>query len=167
MIDIVNIGPNGARVFELEFKKHPESLMRLHHPECGHCKAMEPEWKDLKKELKNNYSNYSNYNNNVGVFDIHADALSNINESALQGINGFPTILVIKGGKSIHYNGDRSKDDMLKFSLEHLNIEKNKKKLISGRKNKKQKTKKLKTKKQKTKKSNTKKQKIKKRNTQK
>ena len=165
MIDIVNIGPNGARVFELEFKKHPESLMRLHHPDCGHCQAMEPEWEDLKKELKNNYDN--NNNNNVGVFDIHADALSNINESALQGINGFPTILVIKGGKSIHYNGDRSKDDMLKFSLEHLNIKKNKKNLVGGRKNKKRKTKKRNTKKRKTKKRNTKKRNTKKRNTKK
>ena len=152
MIDIVNIGPNGGRVFELEFKKHPESLMRLHHPECGHCQAMEPEWENLKKELKNNYNN-----NDVGVFDIHADALSNINESALQEINGFPTILVVKDNKSKYYNGDRSKDDMLKFCLEHLNLEKNEKTLIGGRKNRKRNTKKRNTKKRNTKKRNTKK----------
>ena len=143
MIDIVNIGPNGARVFELEFKKHPESLMRLHHPDCGHCQAMEKDWKDLEKDLKNNY------NGDVGVFDIHADALSNINESALQGINGFPTILVIKGGKSIHYNGDRSKDDMLKFGVNHLNIKKNEKTLVGGRKRRPYKTKRRRTRKSK------------------
>ena len=126
MIDIVNIGPRGADEFELKFKKYPESLMRLHHPTCGHCKAMEEDWKDLEKDLK------SNYNGDVGVFDIHADALSNINEPALQGINGFPTILAIKGGKSTHYNGDRSKDDMLKFGLNHLNIKKKEKTLVGG-----------------------------------
>ena len=102
--------------------------MRLHHPNCGHCKAMEKDWKNLENELE------SNYNGDVGVFDIHADALSNINEPTLQGINGFPTILVVKGGKSTHYNGDRSKDDMLKFGVNHLNIKKNEKTLVGGRK---------------------------------
>ena len=163
MVDIVNIGPNGARLFELEFKKHPESLMRLHHPDCGHCQAMEPDWEDLKKELKTNYNNNNNNNNNnnVGIFDIHADALSNINEPVLQGIKGLPTILVVKGNKSEHYNGDRSKDDMLKFCREHLNIEE-KKTLLGGRKNKKRNTKKRNTKKRNTKKRNTKKRNTKK-----
>ena len=36
MIDIYNIGPQDADEFELKFKKHPGSLMRLHHPNCGH-----------------------------------------------------------------------------------------------------------------------------------
>ena len=128
MIDIVNIGPNGARVFELHFKKKQESFVRVHHPTCGHCKAMEKDLNDLEKDLE------SNYNGNIGVFNVHADALANTNIPAVQEINGYPTILAIKNGQPEQYGGNRSKDDMLKFCLNHLNLKKNSNIYTGGRK---------------------------------
>ena len=122
MIDIVNIGPDGLKLFELEFKKHPETFLKVHHPSCGHCKAMENDWEDLENELKNNY------NGDVGVFNIHADALSNTTFiSALQGIHGYPTIMAIKNDEPMQYEGSRNKDDMLKFCLENLDLKKTEK----------------------------------------
>ena len=118
MIDIVNIGPEEARIFELKFKKYPESIIKVYHPNCGHCKAMESDWNNLEKELKNNYKG------DVGVFNVHAEALSNTNIPALKKVKGYPTIMAIKNGKSIEYQGDRSKDHMLKFFKQNLNLKK-------------------------------------------
>ena len=121
MIKIINIGPRGARIFKLEFRKKQQAVIRVHHPSCGHCKAMESDWKNLENILE------SGYTGDVNVFNVHADALPDINTPELQGIQGFPTILAIKdinGEKSTTYNGNRTSDDMLKFCLNNLDLEK-------------------------------------------
>ena len=118
MITVTNIGPKQARIFDIKFKKHPSAFVRVHHPSCGHCLDMEPELKKLHKILQ------SDYKGDIGIFDIHADAVSEITTPALKSINGYPTVMVIKDDKQTLYNGDRSSDDMLNFCLKHLNLEK-------------------------------------------
>ena len=78
MIEIINIGSDGARRVDLEFKKHPHSIVKVHHPECGHCKAMEKDWTGLEEELK------KNYNGDIGIITVHSDAISNTNIPALK-----------------------------------------------------------------------------------
>lgn len=141
MIEIINIGPDGARRIDLEFKKHPHSIIKVHHPECGHCKAMEKDWTGLEEELK------KNYNGDIGIITVHSDAISNTNVPALKTVNGFPTIMAVKDGEPIQYAGNRSKDDMLKFSLKNLNLEKKSNSYTGGkRKTKKRRSRKTKTK---------------------
>ena len=167
MIKVTNIGPEGAREFEIEFQKHPEAFLRVHHPSCGHCKDMEKDWKDLEKNLE------LNYKGDLGVFDIHADALKNISTPVLKNIQGYPTIMAIKNNTSTQYNGDRSTDDMLNFCLKHLNLEeilkayKGGKSKLKKRKTRKRKTRKRKTRKRKTRKRKTRKRKTRKRKTRK
>ena len=79
---------------------------------------MENDWEILKKTLA------SNYTGNLGVFDIHADALQNITVPALQGIQGYPTVFSYKDNIPITYEGDRSSTDLLNFGLKHLDLQK-------------------------------------------
>ena len=118
MIKVLNIGPKNARTFDMEIIKKP-AFIKVYHPSCGHCNNMKPAWNNLTKTLKNNYKG------NTSLFNIHADALANIKTPALQSINGFPTLKIIKNGNtSIDYNGNRSYNDMLNFCLKNLDINK-------------------------------------------
>jgi hypothetical protein len=123
MIEVFDIGSTQAEGnrCNIEMDKHPESFIRVHHPSCGHCKAMEQAWSDVENTLK------SNYTGNAGIFNIHADTLSNITNPGLQGIQGYPTMMVIKTNTPTQYNGDRSMNDLLTFALKNMNLKKKQK----------------------------------------
>jgi hypothetical protein len=139
MIEVNEILPTDVDVFEEKFKKKPELFVRIHHPSCGHCKDMENDWKSLENILKNKYTG------DVGVFNINADILPNLNIPSLKNINGYPTMMAIKNGLPIHYQGDRSADNMLKFCLKHLNLKEKSKRTKKTRRNKKKSKKLLQT----------------------
>ncbi len=136
MVKIVEISENETPNFQ-----ESESIVKVYLPNCVHCEAMKTAWKDLERDLKDNYEG------DVGVFDIHAEALSNTNIPALQGINGYPTILAIKDGEAINYDGNRSKDDMLQFFSKHLDL---RKKQAGGKRKTKSKSRKNKSKRRKS-----------------
>ena len=118
MIKILNIDPKNAHIFDTEISKQP-SFVKIHHPSCSHCTEMKPAWNKLVKTIKNNY------NGNMGLFNIHADALANIKTQPIKLVKGFPTLKIIKNGRSsINYNGDRSYQDMLNFCLKNINLTK-------------------------------------------
>ena len=95
------------------------SFVKIYHPSCGHCTAMKPAWEKLTKTIKNNYKG------NMGLFNVHADALANIKNPAFKSIIGYPTLKIIKNGMStIDYDGDRSYEDMLNFCLKNMNLSK-------------------------------------------
>ena len=120
MINITKIGPKGAQLLKMRFPKKSQSLLAVTHPNCGHCVSMKPNLDKLFMDLKK-------YKGDVGVFDIHADALPEVKDSipALQEVEGFPTIMITDTTKKmpIHYEGDRTSDDMLNFCLKNLNLE--------------------------------------------
>ena len=75
MIKSFNIGPSDAEIFDLEMKNTPNSLVRVHSPDCGHCTAMKPEWDKL---CSNMVDNFKSNKGNMGIFDVNYGALSNI-----------------------------------------------------------------------------------------
>jgi len=119
MVKVTKIGPDGAEILNVEFK--PNSFMAVTHPDCGHCK-------DMKPALKNLYDKLEDYKGDVGIFDVHADAvpgsLSTIPQ--LKSVDGFPTLMITQKDKTdpITYKGNRTTDDMLDFCLENMNLEK-------------------------------------------
>ena len=99
-----------------EALKHTPSLIKFYSPTCPHCIAMTDAWKDLEDELTRSHADMD-----VACINVHADRIKDIdNISITNKVEGFPTILAVKGHVIKEYQGDRGKDDMLKFLLDNL-----------------------------------------------
>ena len=120
------------------------SVVRYHMNGCGHCLDMEDEWHKLINTLKNKA---------IVIVDLEASALNpNLNiveDDIREKIVGFPTIITYLDGKQKdEYQGDRNKDDIMKW----LNTIHGGALEMSGGKKKSKKAKKAKTAAKKTKK---------------
>ena len=71
---------------------------------CPHCKALMPEWNKLEKQMQGS---------NVDVKKV--DCEKNPEEAKKNNVDGFPTILLFKDGKSVPYEGDRTADAIKDF----------------------------------------------------
>lgn len=100
-----------------EVLKTTPSLIKFYSPTCPHCIAMADAWKDLENELEKSHSDLT-----VACINVHADRIKDIdNKEITNKVQGYPTILAVKKGHPIkEYQGDRGKDDMLKFLLQNL-----------------------------------------------
>ena len=144
MVKEISIGPTQGTQFNQEVKNLP-LFVKVHHPNCGHCIQLKPEWDKLASILKK--QNLGNF----AIVDIHSDALKDIGFEGLKNIHGFPTIRVIKNKKLIkEYTGNRTAIDMLNFCKQNFNFTKtNKTKTKTNKTKTKTKTNKTKTKKKK------------------
>ena len=98
-------------------RKHRQTLKRgkpvitvglIHASWCGHCIALQPEWKQMKKGLRGSNCQFLEIEDS----DKHKDRkISHVN-SRLKGeklvANGYPTIFKISGGNLQYYQGARS-----------------------------------------------------------
>ena len=75
---------------------------------CGHCQHFKPEVK--------NYIEYMSNSNNNGIIGLFNDnTLKQANN--MPNINGFPSVFSMKNGmKYQDYNGERTKEGLIKFS---------------------------------------------------
>ena len=69
---------------------------------CGHCRALEPKFKELGKLLKNDK------NIGIGAVDCDIDRAT----CSKYGVSGFPALKAIIAGKGKSYNGARETDPM-------------------------------------------------------
>ena len=84
----------------------------IHASWCGHCQALKPEWKKMKKGMHGANCNYLEIEDS----DPHKDRkIANVN-GRLKGeklvANGYPTIFKIRGGKLEYYQGERNASAM-------------------------------------------------------
>lgn len=118
MIKVISIGPSEGHLYNEKVGNSP-SFIKVFHPGCGHCRAMESDWNDLINNIKNNYKG------DVGLVNIHADALGNIKSKALENIQGFPTLRIVDQNRIIkEYNDERTSTNMLNFCLKNLDLQK-------------------------------------------
>ena len=118
MINSLNINPGLGFLFEQKVGNTP-SFVKIFHPNCSHCIAMQNDWDKLVKTIKKNYKG------NLYLVNIHADALAGIKHSVFKNINGFPTLMIIKNKQLYkNYEGPRTSKDMLKFCLDNLDLKK-------------------------------------------
>lgn len=99
----VVVGSNFEEVV-LDEKKHV--LVEFYAPWCGHCKALEPKYKKLGKQFKNEDS----------VVIAKFDATANDAPAQFE-FTGFPTIFFVRAGDNDIkiYEGQREVKDMVKF----------------------------------------------------
>lgn len=112
---------DGSNIFEFDdITNNMKQFLKVHHPSCGHCKAMEEDWKSLGDHTKN-------LHHNAGIVELHADILQNPRfrqkySALVNKVQGYPSLMIVKQGgiPDQEYTGDRSYKDMLKFCHHHL-----------------------------------------------
>ena len=109
----MNIQVNNEEGFE-RFKHHvirkKKSCFAMFHMEgCGHCVMLRPEWDKMKKKV----------DSSLILAEIDSNYSREITNLTGGEVVGFPTLMVIKGGrKAFEYNRERKEKEMLKFVRE-------------------------------------------------
>jgi len=86
-----------------EFANNGTWLMKLYANWCGHCRKLEPTWKEVAAALSGIIK--------VGAIDLAVEKVD------IGGIQGFPTIRFLHNGQSIQYSGGRNAKDLVDFAL--------------------------------------------------
>ena len=94
-------------------------LIEFYAPWCGHCKALEPKYKKLAKQFKDEDS----------VVIAKFDATTNDAPPGFE-FTGFPTIFFVRAATNeiSVYQGQREVKDMSKFVRKEAKLKKSKKK---------------------------------------
>ena len=110
---IIVINQDETNKFD-DIVKSRDMLLRYHSPGCGHCIAMEDEWKSLDNEP-------SLKDRNIAVVDIDVGIAYNINHpSAKTAIaQGVPSIYFIKKNQMFEYSGERKAKKIAEFAIMH------------------------------------------------
>nr|XP_047136402.1 probable protein disulfide-isomerase A4 isoform X1 [Hydra vulgaris] len=90
--------------FDNFISKNPSALVMFYAPWCGHCKALKPAYTEAAEELL--YKNHKL---------CAVDCTKNQDLCNEHNVTGYPTIKHFYNGKVSHYNGGRSKEDIITF----------------------------------------------------
>ncbi|KAJ8686515.1 hypothetical protein QAD02_022309 [Eretmocerus hayati] len=111
MFFVIVYSTAATRVLELsdkflEIYKDGHWLIKMYAPWCAHCKRIEPVWNHVAQSL---------HTSSVRVGRIDCTRFTSVAHHFK--IKGFPTILFLKGDEQFVYNGDRTRDELVKFAL--------------------------------------------------
>src|SRR3954471_21020507 len=94
-------------------------LKCVHTQWCGHCKALEPKWKELGEKLSSQ--------DDIVVAKL--DATANDYPNPPYAVSGYPTIYFKPAGKeAMKYEGGREMNELYKY------VKKNASKFVGGKK---------------------------------
>ncbi|XP_054722821.1 protein disulfide-isomerase A4-like [Uloborus diversus] len=101
----------GSTFEELVMKNKKDVLLEFYAPWCGHCKQLEPIYKNLGKKFRDN--------DKVVIAKI--DATANDYPTNFD-VNGFPTLYYVPASskKPMQYDGQRTLEDLTKFVSEQV-----------------------------------------------
>uniref|UniRef100_A0A4D5RXJ5 Protein disulfide-isomerase tmx3-like isoform x1 n=1 Tax=Ixodes scapularis TaxID=6945 RepID=A0A4D5RXJ5_IXOSC len=98
-----------SRVLELsdrflEVRHEGVWLVKFYAPWCGHCKMLEPIWSQVAQNL---------VDTDIRVARVDCTRFTSV--ATEFSVRGFPTVLFIKGHKTVEYKGDRNRDEIVDF----------------------------------------------------
>tara|TARA_A100001015_G_scaffold187460_1_gene208778 strand:- start:47 stop:538 length:492 start_codon:yes stop_codon:yes gene_type:complete len=134
---VVYVKDTNANDFEKEALEK-QVFAKYFSPSCPACISMKDDWDNLCKDV------YEKYNTDLMFAEIDPSGLKKLEQSEKihSSIDYVPSIVFLNNGKKkLEYNGNRSKDDMIRFLLENGLI---KPKMKGGKKTKKKNTRKSK-----------------------
>uniref|UniRef100_A0A672Z3T1 DnaJ homolog subfamily C member 10 n=1 Tax=Sphaeramia orbicularis TaxID=375764 RepID=A0A672Z3T1_9TELE len=84
-------------------------FINFYFPRCSHCHQLAPTWREFAKEMD-------------GVIRIGAVNCGDNNHLCRRrGINSYPSLFVYRAGqKPEKFNGERTKDDLIRFSMQFI-----------------------------------------------
>ncbi len=118
MSKFISIGPDEGSEFDRLVGDRP-AFVKFYRKGCPACDAMADEWAGLEGEMEGLQGHGAN------IIEVDEKAIPDIKSSCARGIEGVPTIMVVKiGGDMSHeYEGPRDKEAFLKEYREHFSKE--------------------------------------------
>ena len=92
--------------FPAVLEDFPAILIEFYAPWCGHCKKLEPIYKEVAIAL---------HEAGLSVRVAKVDSTVEKKVAATYGVRGYPTLIYFSEGEKIDYNGQRTKDFMINW----------------------------------------------------
>lgn len=83
------------------------SMVLFYAPWCPHCKSMMGDWEKLRRRV----------GQNIEVVKVNCDEKPEMAEK--HEVKGFPSIILFKDGRKIHFEGSRNLENLMKFIKEN------------------------------------------------
>lgn len=95
-----------------KFDDSPVKIINFNTSWCGASKHFQPAWDKFTEMMKGK---------NIEVIDMKCDK-SKDNDAFCDknGIQGYPTVKLIKGSQSYEYQGNRTPDDLIQFCKKYV-----------------------------------------------
>jgi thiol-disulfide isomerase/thioredoxin len=103
----------------LDKKTQQPVLVLIHAEWCGHCKALMPQWNDMKRQLLKDNSYTSENIKEIESEELYK--LDDINRDYIEDGNniyadGYPTMGKIQNGSFVRYQGGRSTPELIQWA---------------------------------------------------
>jgi thiol-disulfide isomerase/thioredoxin len=100
---------NWCQTGKFEFFSGNSKLLFFYADWCGHCKNFKPKW----EELEANHTDLG-----IGFEKINcSDDMPELGKK--YGVEGFPTLILVKGDQHFEYQGQREPSAIVSFIKEH------------------------------------------------
>ncbi|KAL7011114.1 hypothetical protein ACKWTF_014093 [Chironomus riparius] len=102
---------SSSRVLELgdrflDVRSEGMWFVKFYAPYCGFCKKLEPVWNLVAQTL---------YNTNIRVGKVDCTRFKSVCQSF--DVQGYPTVIFVRGHNEYVFNGERSKDELVHFAM--------------------------------------------------
>ena len=91
------------------------SMVKFYAPWCGHCKNMASTW----EKFEGSYNGKTINGKKINIIEVNGDEKGDLTKK--YQVNGFPTIKMFAGGKTLDFEGERTYDAFESFLKNNLN----------------------------------------------